>query len=297
MIYDCFPFSNELLILEIRLNTLAPFVDRFVLVESPYAYSGKIKPLYYENAKNKPEFAKFKDKIIHIIVEDMPLKKHWQSENRKELFKREPESMDGKLPSGIWQNEIHQKRCIKRGLTDIQSDDIILVSDADEIPNPDIFPILKTKQKPCVLKQKDFYYFLNCRSNRDILAASFCRGRDFVDGQLVRVPEPKIEREIIENAGWHFSYLMTPEEIIKKIESLSSVKYDTEIYKDKNRIIKLIKNKKDLYGRKKMKFTVEPLDAPKYIFENIEKFKPFIAEPENTKGFRRTIKKLFTFSK
>jgi len=298
MIYDCFPFSNELLILEIRLNTLDSIVDKFVLVESPYTHSGNNKPLYYEQAKEKPEFAKFKDKIIHIIVEDMPLKNHWRNENRQELLNREPNELtDGKPATGIWQNDIYQRRCIKRGLTNIQPDDIILVSDADEIPNPDIFPIIKTKQKPCILRQKDYYYYLNCRSNRDIFAASFCRGRDFIDGQLVRVPEPKIEREIIDNGGWHFGYLMTPEEIVTKIESLSAVKYDKAIFKDKNRIIKLIKDKKDLYDRKKMQFTIEPLDAPKYIMENLEKFKPFIAQEEKKpQGLFGFIKNLFISS-
>lgn len=295
MIYDCFPFSNELLILEIRLNTLDPVVDKFVLVESPYTSSGRKKPLYYNQAKDRPEFAKFKDKIIHIIVEDMPLTNYWKNENRQKLLKREYMPTTGKSPTGIWQNEVFQRSCIKRGLTNIQPDDIILVSDVDEIPNPDIFPIIKTKQKPCVLRQKDFYYYLNCRcKKRDVLAASFCRGRDFVDGQLVRIPQSKIEREIIDNGGWHFSYLMTTEEIIIKIESLSVVKYDTEIFKDKNKIIKRIKAKKDIYGRKKMQLSIEPLDAPKYVMENLEKFKSFIAqEEEKPPGLFGFIKNLF----
>jgi beta-1,4-mannosyl-glycoprotein beta-1,4-N-acetylglucosaminyltransferase len=202
MIYDCFTFFNELLLLEVRLNTLNSVVDKFVLVESPYTHSGNNKPLYFEQAKDRPEFAKFKNKIIHIIVENIPLRNHWRNENRQELLKCEPrQPINAKPATGIWQNENHQRRCIKRGLTNLQPDDIVLVSDLDEIPNPDIFPIIQTKQKPCILKQKDYYYYLNCRGRRDGFAAAFCRGRDFIDGHLVRFPEPRIEREIIDNGG------------------------------------------------------------------------------------------------
>jgi len=252
MIYDCFTFFNELLLLEVRLNTLNSVVDKFVLVESPYTHSGNNKPLYFEQAKDRPEFAKFKNKIIHIIVENIPLRSHWRNENRQKLLKCEPrQPINAKPATGIWQNENHQRRCIKRGLTNLQPDDIVLVSDLDEIPNPDIFPIIQTKQKPCILKQKDYYYYLNCRGRRDVFAAAFCRGRDFIDGHLVRFPEPRIEREIIDNGGWHFGYLMTPENIATKIGSVAATKFDTDFFKDKNRISKCIKAKKDLYGRKK----------------------------------------------
>ncbi|MFA6186203.1 MAG: hypothetical protein WC770_03180 [Phycisphaerae bacterium] len=294
MIYDCFTFFNELLLLEIRLNTLDAVVDKFVLVESPYTHTGKEKPLYFEQAKNRPEFAKFKDKIIHIIVEDMPLKNHWRNENKQELLAREQNSMDGKPTTGVWQNENYQRKCIKRGLANLQPDDIVIVGDADEIANPDVFPIIRTKQKPCILRQKDYYYYLNLRSQRDNLHPAFCRGRDFIDGQLVRSPKTAIEREIIDNAGWHFGYLMTPDNIAAKINSLACVKYDTDFFTDKNRIAKCIKAKRDLYGRKKMKFYIEPLDVPKYIKENIEKFRPYIAqEDESSSGFFSFIKNIF----
>jgi len=181
-------------------------------------------------------------------------------------------------------------------LTSLQPDDIVIVSDVDEIANPEIFPIIHTKQKPCVLRQKDFYCYLNSRCKRkDIFASSFCRGRDFVDGQMVRTPGPDVKREIIDNGGWHFSYLMTTEEIVEKIESLSVIKYDTEFFKDRSKIAKRIKAKKDIYGRKKIQLVIEPLDAPKYITENIERFKPYIAQEEKgSSGFFGFIKSIFS---
>ena len=298
MVYDCFTFSNELLVLEIRLNTLDAFVDKFILVESPYTFSGRQKPLYYDVAKDRPEFAKFKDKIIHIIVDDMPLINYWKDENQQELLKREPYTpTTGKPATGIWQNEVFQRSCIKRGLPNLLPDDIVIVSDVDEIANPEIFPIIHTKQKPCVLRQKDFYCYLNSRCKRkDIFASSFCRGRDFIDGQMVRTPGPDVKREIIDNGGWHFSYLMTTEEIVGKIESLSVIKYDTEFFKDRSKIAKRVKAKKDIYGRKKIQLVIEPLDAPKYIMENIERFKPYIAQEEDeSSGFWGLIKKYSPF--
>ncbi len=70
MVYDCFQFFNELDILKIRLNVLAPIVDRFVISEATETFSGLKKPLYYE--ENKYLFAEFADKIIHVVVDDTP---------------------------------------------------------------------------------------------------------------------------------------------------------------------------------------------------------------------------------
>ena len=70
MVYDCFQFFNELDILKIRLNVLAPVVDRFVISEATETFSGIKKPLYYE--ENKELFAAFQDRIIHVVVDDTP---------------------------------------------------------------------------------------------------------------------------------------------------------------------------------------------------------------------------------
>lgn len=70
MIYDCFSFFNELDLLEIRLNTLDKVVDKFILFESTLTHTGNPKPLYY--AENKDRFAKFSDRIVHIVVNDFP---------------------------------------------------------------------------------------------------------------------------------------------------------------------------------------------------------------------------------
>lgn len=109
MIYDCFPFFCELDILEIRLRELWNLVDKFVLVESHRTYSGHDKPLVF--ADHRERFSPFLDKIIHIVA-------------------------DARDEVGVWERERFQRDAIVRGLTDADSNDLIFVSDVDEIPKP-----------------------------------------------------------------------------------------------------------------------------------------------------------------
>ena len=79
MIIDCFPFFNELDLLEIRLNVLNDVVDKFVLVEASKTQSLIDKPFYFE--ENKDRYSKFLDKIIHVKITDYPKKDGWAMEN------------------------------------------------------------------------------------------------------------------------------------------------------------------------------------------------------------------------
>ena len=123
MIYDCFTFFNELDLLEIRLNTLNDYVDYFVLVEATKTFTGKDKPLYYN--ENKERFKQFENKIIHIIVDTYP---------------------DSTNP---WVLENHQRNSIANGFANCKDNDIILISDLDEIPRPELIDKYK--------KQLDLY--------------------------------------------------------------------------------------------------------------------------------------------
>ena len=109
-VYDCFPFFRELDILEIRLRELWDLTDKFVLVESRKTHSGRDKPLFF--AEHRERFAPFTDKIIHVVA-DAPDK------------------------FAIWQRERFQRDAIERGLIDANPDDLIIVSDVDEIPKPE----------------------------------------------------------------------------------------------------------------------------------------------------------------
>ena len=119
MTYDCFSFFNELDLLEIRLNTLDKIVDKFILAESLFTHTGRPKPLYY--AENKERFARFNDRIVHVVVDDFP---------------NMPDNMP--IREKAWIRENWQRNAIVRGLPkDIKDDDILLISDLDEIPHPD----------------------------------------------------------------------------------------------------------------------------------------------------------------
>jgi beta-1,4-mannosyl-glycoprotein beta-1,4-N-acetylglucosaminyltransferase len=118
MTYDCFPFFNELDILEIRLNTLDKHVDKFVLVEASKTQSLLDKPYFFE--ENKARYSKFLNKIIHVKVSDNP-----------------------DLPGWVMEN--YQRNCITRGLVDCNGEDTILISDVDEIPNLNDIDMSKLK--------------------------------------------------------------------------------------------------------------------------------------------------------
>jgi beta-1,4-mannosyl-glycoprotein beta-1,4-N-acetylglucosaminyltransferase len=172
------------MLLEIRLHTLSDLVDKFVLVESTHTFSGKPKKLHYNQVKDSSPFTEFKERIIHIIHDSRP------GEDR-------------------WKNQADQRNAIALGLRKAQPDDIILVSDIDEIPNPEVFNIIKSSQEPTRLIQKLYYYFFNCQSETDWFKAFFCRYGDYRGADSMR-SDPGITKGLL-HGGWHFSYLMEPE--------------------------------------------------------------------------------------
>lgn len=138
MIYDCFPFFNELDVLEIRLSLLYDHVDKFILVEAKQTYSYKDKPLYYE--ENKQRFARFHDKIEHLIVEKFP------------------ESKDPWIPERL------QRDSMIDSLKNCCDDDIIIVSDVDEIPDPVLFK--RNIDKLYHIEMPFYYFYLNYEVNQ-----------------------------------------------------------------------------------------------------------------------------------
>ena len=112
-IYDCFTFYNELDLLKIRMDLLDPYVDYFVLVESTRTHRGESKELFFYN--NRDDFEKYKDKIIYVCPEDS--------------------SVPTYKGDGDWSLENYQRNCILHGLKNCSPEDIIIISDLDEIPN------------------------------------------------------------------------------------------------------------------------------------------------------------------
>ena len=280
MIYDCFPFFNELDLLEIRLNTLAPVVDRFVLVEANKTHTGKPKEFIFE--KNKSRFAPFLHKIIHIKVEDFP----------------ELDPTDVDRFGNNWLLENFQRDAILRGLTHCSPDDIIIISDADEIASPDTVRqyVLEKASDIWLLEQPLMYYYLN---NRCLTVPSWSRARIGTFATLLN-PQQELPQEeyykftqpgkptyfrfcqgrIVPNGGWHFSYCGGVEAILKKRSSIVEQQFNCQRTMTQEHIATAIKKGKDLYGRQEYTFGPVRLDEsfPRYLLCNRQKYAHLLLE-------------------
>lgn len=284
MVYDCFTFFNELELLEMRLNILNSVVDKFVLVEATLTHQGKPKPLYFE--ENKHLFSAFSDKIIHVVVSEYPFN-----------------------PEGnAWVYERHQRDMIKEGLIGCGAEDVIIVSDIDEIPNPKKIIEYKQQKGIKIFKQKMYYYFLNCMNatNDDYewYGPVMVNYNDFTSVQELRTISIKImgyyvagfprnarliwwkfinldikgrKVVLISDGGWHFSYLGGVERILKKLEAFAHTEYNKEIYKDPKKIEEAINNGDDIFGRGfKYKYVSVDSSYPEFILKNIDQYRHLI---------------------
>ena len=144
-IIDCFIFYNELDLLTYRFNVLNNIVDYFIIVESTHTFIGKEKKLFFN--ENSHLFENFRNKIIHIVVDDFPYKFPNIDTSRSEQ----------------WVNESFQRDCISRGLNklSLQNDDVITITDLDEIPDP--CTLNKIKKGDIIVDinilQMDLYYY------------------------------------------------------------------------------------------------------------------------------------------
>jgi beta-1,4-mannosyl-glycoprotein beta-1,4-N-acetylglucosaminyltransferase len=241
------------MLLEIRLKELCPVVDRFVLVEATHTHSGKPKRLYYNEVADNEIFAPYKDKIEHVIFEMTPDNDRWVNENA-------------------------QRNAISQGLKDAGPDDIVIVSDLDEITDHRAIPFIRRSLSPTRLIMKFYYYYFNCRVLKEgwFFAAS-CRFKDLVNPQKLRLGiDEGYNWNVITNAGWHFSYLTKPENIPIKLEAFAHAEYDKDCYKDVANIKRCIDAGTDILGRPDMKFAIEPLDAPQCVMNNTEKYREFV---------------------
>lgn len=200
MIYDCFFFFDELDLLEIRLNVLDSVVDKFVIVESTETFNGKTKSLVFKD--NRDRFKKWNDKIIYHCVDDFP--------QDKDMLEKALLSPNTGNKEHWWVREFYQKESLIKALNTVCLDeDIVFVSDVDEIWNPKI----KIEKGNLVYrpKQTAYPFFLNNRSNQDINAWTGTRYGKFKTLKKYGSNHFRTEREVQgvlqENGGWHFSWL------------------------------------------------------------------------------------------
>lgn len=284
-IYDCFIFFNELDLLEMRFRILDPVVDYFVLVEATRTKSCEKKELFFQ--KNKSRFKKWNKKIIHIIVDDMPEKGKITFGNKWHL--------DSKLNLGRWKLETYQTNQIKRGLKKAEKNDIILVSDVDEIPDPNKFLELKrllNKNTIIGFNQNLYYYYLNGFKSKGWIGTKACKYKSFKKDfgnsaarvRRMRGLQNRIKRifgkkePIIKKGGWHFSYLSSPELILYKMKHLCGQEEVKRKVHTLEKIKESIEKGEDLYGRSNEKVNYIPIDNsfPEEIRKNKKKYSKFI---------------------
>ena len=233
-IIDCFTFYNELDMLEFRLNELDNIVDYFVLVECTKTFTNKDKELYFEN--NKSRFSKFLHKIIHIIAKD-----------------NIPQIPDLQHTSDIWDIEHYQRRCIDKGIKQLElsNDDIIIISDLDEIPDSNTLQYLKINKviNGIYSLEMDLYYYnLRCKYNTKWHFSKILNyGSYNGDPQAIRFTTNSIEN--FNNGGWHLSYFGNVEFIKNKIMNFAHQKLNNEYVLNDARIIRQMQNNCDLFER------------------------------------------------
>ena len=289
-IIDTTTFFEENMIMDIRFNILEPYVDKFIVCESLFTHSGKSKNVNFKIN----DYPKFKDKIIHIILEKEP----------ENLIVKENLTAQEKRLNSI--NRIRaQRNYIKNYLNEFSLEDYIIHSDNDEIPNLEKFNLKLNSKKFVIFNQKIFYYKLNlslpdlnwygskaCKLKHlksiDYLRSIKNREYSYLRVDTLFSDYKQNSVEIVNDGGWHFSNLKTIESLENKyLNDENHAEYEIQnnsLEKIKDNVRRQIvpynyKAKKDSINRfdetKLTKVDIEGL--PKYIKKNIIKFKEWVA--------------------
>jgi beta-1,4-mannosyl-glycoprotein beta-1,4-N-acetylglucosaminyltransferase len=266
---DCFMFFDENIVLDIRLNTLNEVVDKFVIAEGTRDHMGNSKKLNFDINN----FSRFKGKIEYLIIDDIPedvgyYKKDWEPAHLRDQF---------------------QRNALTRGYDKFDGEDLIMISDIDEIPDPKRIKEFKLENKYACFILKNFQSKLNLMNitSSDWSGTKICQKKNLKSPQWLRNIKTKKrpfwkfykskEPQLINNAGWHFSFLKDPQNISKKIKSYSHQEFNKENFTNIKNIEKKIEKRIDIFGRDYEYKKIELNDNfPEYILKNREKFKKWI---------------------
>ena len=268
-IIDCFMYFDEDLMLEIRLSTLFEHVDKFVICEATLDHAGNKKKFNFKIEN----FIKYQKKIDYIVVDDLPkvvkkFKKHWHTAHFRDQF---------------------QRNALTRGLKNFDENDLVMISDLDEIPNPKNIHEFDQENKYGCFVQKNFLYKLNLlnKSEPNWYGTRICRKKDLKSPQWLReiktrkLPfykfyKPKFDKYIM-NGGWHFSSVKNPEGIKKKLNSYAEQQFNNDKFKNIEIIKEKMNKKKDLFNRNYDYQTLH-IDGsfPEYIQKNQQTLKEYI---------------------
>ena len=294
-IYDCFMFFDEEMLLDLRLNVLDNYVDKFVISEATYKHNGEPKKLLFDINK----FQKFKDKIIYVVADN-------EKEGLEKIDEKDSENVKiSKTISNSYKREVNQENKIQEGISNADENDIIIMSDLDEIPNLEKVDLKKVNKKLIFFKQKLFYYKFNLLyKEMPWFGSKACKKKYLISPHWIKwiknkkYPWWRIDIlfskkkynniHFVLDGGWHFTNIRTAQDLQKKLLSFAH-HYEFEQSGMKlDDIEKSIKEKtlmynhsvdskeKNKYGKGKKLHTVQLEEIPKYISENINKYKPWL---------------------
>ena len=295
-IFDCFMFYDEELLLDIRLGILDKYVDFFIIVESKYFHNGVKRNLKFDINK----FKKFENKIIYLIHENEP------NGIIKLDDKDDEDTKSYKLIFNAHLRENDQRNHINEGLKKANGNDLVLISDVDEIPNFNSIDLSKINNQIIMFEQEIFYYKFNrYLPNFKWFGTKACKKKKLISPQWLRNIKNKrfyfwrldtffsknryINKLFIQNGGWHFSNIKNADDLELKLKSyLHHRDYETEEL-GYDKIKELIKNNEtiyDMFGDKKSKKygddkrkKLEKYDLkklPSFIQNNVDKLKEWI---------------------
>ncbi len=261
-IFDCFPFNNELELLELRFLELEETVDYFVLCESEYTQTHQKKPLYF--SENSKRFNRWAEKIIYLEATGMP-------------------GFD--QGSKMWQNEHYQRNFLAHGLTGrANPSDTILISDVDEIPSVQLIKEYVGRDTFITHEQDLYYYFVNCKQN--------CRWAGPAQGsyRMLRENSPQAFRNTA-RAGqnvvkgvvdsWHYSWMpATPERLLAKADSICEGYLIKDKFGDNEAIQAKLDSQADLWNRtesyaQKQLIDLNTIEHPRKLAEWLKKYPQF----------------------
>jgi beta-1,4-mannosyl-glycoprotein beta-1,4-N-acetylglucosaminyltransferase len=287
-------YFDEDLLLDLRLNSLNNFVKKFIITEATYTHNGSKKKLNFDINN----FKKFKDKITYIVVDRQP-------ENILQLDKNDSEERRGeKLILNGMTRDYFQRENLAKGLININSEDLILISDLDEIPNFENLNFTNIKNNIVIFQQKMFYYKLNLLYDdftwlgtkavkyKNLKSPQWLRnikGRKYPAWRLDTIFSKKKYSNLlfVKNGGWHFTCLRTPEELEKKLLNFAHHYEYEESGLNINDLKKLIAEKRVMYDHNvdqrgykwSGKSILKNIDInllPKHISSNLNKYSDWL---------------------
>ncbi len=283
-IYDCFTFFNEVDLLELRLEILNDYVDYFVIVEMDKTHAGIPKEFVFE--KNKGKFKKYMKKIIYIKSTSPELNKFYKSKFFERINKIKFFSiLINRFNLGRWKLENFQRNQIDSGLNNLKKEDIIMVSDLDEIPNPKKFREMKKYLEDGGIvgfKQNFYSFFLNGFIHTHWMGTKATSYEYFCKVLKKSTKKVRIQRDIflsitsknlkiIEGGGWHFTSLGNSNKVLLKINSIAEGLQNKSIKQKRN--IQSMINQGILFDTGMRIKYLKSLDClPREVKNNLEKW-------------------------